>query len=118
MTKQMSSGHIVTEEKIRTIQAKMEGENLDGMSQLFKVLADQNRAKLLYALTEEEALCVHDLAEIANITLANASHHLQKLLKHRLVKKRKEGQRALYSLDDQHVVDLMRSAIDHLKEED
>ena len=50
-----------------------------------------NRAKITYALCQEDELCVCDIANILGVTVANASHHLRTLYKQRIVNYRKEG---------------------------
>ncbi len=42
------------------------------------------------------------------------SHQLRVLRSARLVKFRKDGKEAWYSLDDDHVVKLMRQGLDHV----
>jgi len=104
------------EEKVRRIQAVIRREELRSISQLFKALADENRAKICYALCEEEELCVCDLANIIGSTVATASHHLRTLHKQGIVKYRKEGKMAFYSLDDDHIKELILIALAHQKE--
>ena len=52
----------------------------------------------------------------SGITVANASHHLRTLHKQGLVKFRKEGKLAFYSLDDEHVKQIMLIALAHKSE--
>ena len=104
------------EEKVQRIQAVIRREELRSISQLFKALADENRAKICYALCEEEELCVCDLANIIGSTVATASHHLRTLHKQGIVKYRKEGKMAFYSLDDDHIKELILIALAHQKE--
>ena len=74
------------------------------------------RAKISYALCQDEELCVCDVANIIGSTVATASHHLRTLHKQGLVKYRKEGKLAFYSLDDDHVKQLIIIALAHKKE--
>lgn len=105
------------EAKVNRIQGKMQNEDLSSVAQLFKALADENRAKTSYALCQDEELCVCDVANIIGSTVATASHHLRTLHKQGLVKVRKEGKLAFYSLDDDHVKQLIMIALAHKKEE-
>ncbi|MDI3521974.1 MAG: ArsR family transcriptional regulator, lead/cadmium/zinc/bismuth-responsive transcriptional [Bacillota bacterium] len=82
------------------------------VAELFKALADETRAKILYLLAHEE-FCVCDLATILGTTVSNVSHHLRLLRAQHLVKYRREGKMALYSLDDAHVLHLISEACDH-----
>ena len=104
------------EAKVNRIQGKMQKEDLSSVAQLFKALADENRAKISYALCQDEELCVCDVANIIGSTVATASHHLRTLHKQGLVKYRKEGKLAFYSLDDDHVKQLIMIALAHKKE--
>nr|WP_242656318.1 metalloregulator ArsR/SmtB family transcription factor [Desulfofundulus thermosubterraneus] len=87
-----------------------------GLSELFKVLGDETRTKILYLLSYRE-LCVCDLAEILEMSLPAVSHHLRLLKAMRLVKYRREGKMVYYSLDDDHIVNLIREAQAHFAEE-
>ncbi len=104
------------EAKVNRIQGNMQNEDLSSVAKLFKALADENRAKISYALCQDEELCVCDAANIIGSTVATASHHLRTLHKQGLVKYRKEGKLAFYSLDDDHVKQLIMIALAHKKE--
>ena len=104
------------EAKVNRIQGNMQNEDLSSVAKLFKALADENRAKISYALCQDEELCVCDVANIIGSTVATASHHLRTLHKQGLVKYRKEGKLAFYSLDDDHVKQLIMIALAHKKE--
>ncbi|MGM0777118.1 MAG: ArsR/SmtB family transcription factor [Bacillota bacterium] len=104
------------EDKVNRIQGELVKEDLSGAAQLFKALADENRAKISYALTRDEELCVCDIANIIGATVATASHHLRTLRKQGIVKFRKEGKLAFYSLDDDHIRQLMMIALEHRNE--
>lgn len=104
------------EAKVKRIQGEMQKEDISSVSQLFKALADENRAKISYALCQDEELCVCDVANIIGATVATTSHHLRTLHKQGIVKYRKEGKLAFYSLDDEHIRQLMVIALAHKKE--
>lgn len=86
-----------------------------GLSELFKVLGDETRTKIVYLLAHRE-LCVCDLAQVLDMSLPAVSHHLRLLKVLRLVKYRREGKMVYYSLDDEHIVSLIREAQDHFVE--
>lgn len=88
--------------------------DVSGLAELFKVLGDETRTKILYLLSQDE-LCVCDIATILDTTVSNVSHHLRLLKGARLVKYRKEGKNVFYSLDDEHVLNLFREGFDHVK---
>ena len=87
-----------------------------GLSELFKALGDETRTRILYLLSLQE-LCVCDIAEIMEMSLPAVSHHLRLLKALRIVKYRREGKQVYYSLDDEHVVELIRLAQEHFQEE-
>jgi DNA-binding transcriptional ArsR family regulator len=104
------------EEKVKRVQASLETVELRDTAQLFKALADPTRLKIAYALVQEDELCVCDVANIINSSLSTASHHLRLLRNMGLAKYRKEGKLVFYSLDDDHVKQLVQLAFDHSKE--
>ena len=104
------------EEKVNRIQGDLQTVDISSVAKMLKAIADENRAKITYALCQEEELCVCDIANILGITVANASHHLRTLHKQGLVKFRKEGKLAFYSLDDEHVKQIMLIALAHKSE--
>ncbi|WP_319475822.1 metalloregulator ArsR/SmtB family transcription factor [Marispirochaeta aestuarii] len=87
-----------------------------GLSELFKVLADETRTRILYLLSQRE-LCVCDLALIMEMSLPAVSHHLRLLKVMRLVSYRREGKQVYYRLNDEHVTDLIQTAREHYLEE-
>ncbi|HAV21210.1 MAG TPA: transcriptional regulator [Firmicutes bacterium] len=89
---------------------------VDGLSQVFRVLGDETRTKLIYLLSLKE-LCVCDLAEILGISVPAVSHHLRLLRAMRLVRRSRDGKHVYYTLDDDHIVTLIRQAKEHYSEE-
>ncbi|MBD7937580.1 transcriptional regulator [Heyndrickxia sporothermodurans] len=104
------------EEKVNRIQGDLQSIDIVSVSQMLKAIADENRAKITYALCQDEELCVCDIANIVGVTVANASHHLRTLHKQGIVKFRKEGKLAFYSLDDDHIKQIMMIALAHKNE--
>ncbi|HOV62699.1 MAG TPA: metalloregulator ArsR/SmtB family transcription factor [Spirochaetia bacterium] len=87
-----------------------------GLSEIFKVLGDETRTKILFLLSQQE-LCVCDLANVLQMSMPAISHHLRLLKALRLVKYHREGNMVYYSLDDEHVLNLIRDAQAHFAEE-
>ena len=83
-----------------------------GLSELFRALADETRTRILYLLSERE-LCVCDLAHLLELSLPAVSHHLRLLRMMRLVRPRRNGKQVFYTLDDDHVLSLIRVAQEH-----
>ncbi|RLL46809.1 transcriptional regulator [Oceanobacillus piezotolerans] len=95
------------EEKVERIQRGIQSIDIASMTQIFKVMASENRAKIIYALCQDEELCVCDIASIIGVSIANTSHHLRTLHKQGMVNFRKEGKLAFYSLQDEHVKEIL-----------
>lgn len=100
----------------RTRELKERILDVAGLSELFKVLGDETRTKIVYLLSKKE-LCVCDIAELLDMSLPAVSHHLRLLKALRLVKYRRDGRMVYYSLDDDHIVNLIREAQEHFAEE-
>lgn len=104
------------EPKVRKVQKALEQQDIKSMSKMFKVLADETRMKIVFALCEEDELCVCDVANITGASLATASHHLRSLKQLGVAKYRKEGKLAFYSLEDDYVRQLVYLASTHSEE--
>ena len=87
-----------------------------GLSELFKVLSDETRVKILYLVSQRE-LCVCDLAFLLEMTLPAISHHLRFLKALRFVRSRKDGKNVFYALEDNHVLTLIGQAREHYIEQ-
>ncbi|GBE57206.1 hypothetical protein BMS3Abin01_00118 [bacterium BMS3Abin01] len=83
------------------------------LADLFQVMADPTRLRIISLLAETE-LCVCDIAAALEMTPSAVSHQLRVLRMAQLVKFRKEGRMAYYSLDDDHVLKLYTQSLDHL----
>lgn len=102
------------EEKVNRI--KKEVVVTEGLGQIFKALGDDTRIRIIYALSKEE-LCVCDVAQIIDATVAAASHHLRLLKNMGLAKSRKQGKMVFYSLNDACVKTIIEAALQHYKGE-
>lgn len=87
-----------------------------GLSEIFKILGDETRTKILYILAQQP-LCVCEIATIMGMTLPAISHHLRLLKALRLVKNNRNGKLVYYALDDQHILNLIREAQAHFMED-
>ena len=84
------------------------------MSQLFKVLSDETRLKVLLLLLEHEECNVTFLTQSLEKEQSAVSHQLQILRRNHLVKTRREGKGIYYSLDDDHVKTLLTMTKEHI----
>jgi DNA-binding transcriptional ArsR family regulator len=78
--------------------------------EVFRMLADATRIRVLWALTDGES-SVNELAEMAGKSAPSVSQHLAKLRMARLVRTRREGTTIFYSLENEHVRQLVIDAV-------
>ena len=78
-------------------------------------MGDNTRINLLWALEEEE-LCVGDLAVLLDMTKSAVSHQLRALRQSKLIRARRDGKNIYYSLNDDHVKDILEMALEHISE--
>ena len=64
----------------------------------------------------QEELCVCDLASLIGISQSAISHQLRVLRNTNLVKYRKDGRIAYYSLDDDHISSILTAGLKHVEE--
>lgn len=84
------------------------------LAETFKILGDPTRIKILHILSKQE-MCVCDIAAALYMGQSAISHQLRTLRSARLVKYRKDGKVAWYSLDDEHIVALMSQGLKHVE---
>lgn len=106
----------VNREKVLSVQERMKPETtIQRLAETFRVLGDPTRVKILFALSQEE-LCVCDIANLLGTTNSAVSHQLRVLRNMRLVRYRKDGKMAFYSLDDDHIRNLFDEGLRHVAE--
>ncbi|XMB67880.1 metalloregulator ArsR/SmtB family transcription factor [Mycoplasmatota bacterium zrk1] len=86
---------------------------LKNTSNLFKILGNETRLKIVDVLKENE-LCVCDIAVLIDMTQSAVSHQLSMMKKGGVVKYRKEGVIIYYSLNDNHIKDIYETAYNHI----
>ncbi|MDP2327368.1 MAG: metalloregulator ArsR/SmtB family transcription factor [Dehalococcoidia bacterium] len=87
-------------------------DQVDLAVEVFRMLADATRVRLLWALLGEE-LSVNDLASSVGKLPTSVSQHLAKLRMARLVRARREGTHVFYRIENDHVRQLIRDAMFH-----
>jgi DNA-binding transcriptional ArsR family regulator len=90
-------------------------ETLFQLSELFSVLSEVTRLKIVSTLQKGE-LCVQDIAQTIDMSVSAVSHQMRLLKTMRLVKFRKFGKMKYYSLDDSHIEQLLQIAHQHVEE--
>lgn len=89
---------------------------VNALVETFRAMSDPTRVRIIAALAVQE-LCVCDLANILGLTGSAVSHQLRLLRGQKLVKYRKAGKVAFYSLDDKHIEHLFAEGVRHVKAE-
>ncbi len=106
----------VDSEKVEECRRNMIDENeYDDMSMIFTMFADSTRLKIMSALFTNE-LCVGDLAALLQMSQSAISHQLASLKKTKLVTSRKIGKLVYYSMADDHIKNMYRMALEHIRE--
>lgn len=90
-------------------------EHLCDLADLYRVFADSTRVRLLWELTKSE-LCVSELCEALGASQSAISHQLRTLRAAKLVKARRVSRMMKYSLLDDHVHQLLKVGLDHVRE--
>jgi DNA-binding transcriptional ArsR family regulator len=85
------------------------------LADLFRLLGDPTRARLLCALLEDGELCVSDLAARVGAPESTVSHALGLLRGAGVVRNRRDGRVIYYALDDAHVRLLLDLSLAHLR---
>ena len=112
---EMCDCNVIHENVVENVKSKMlDSEFISEISTFFKILGDNTRVKILFALDHNE-MCVCDIANVLNMTKSSISHQLSYLKDLNIVKSRKSGKEVYYSLDDEHVKEVFEVAISHIE---
>ncbi|HGY56279.1 MAG TPA: ArsR family transcriptional regulator [Caldithrix abyssi] len=116
MANDVCSTNIVDQKKVNRVSGVLPSADINqSMAEAFKALGDPTRLRIVQALALEE-LCVCDLSALIDVSVSAISHQLRLLRNLKLVKFRKEGKMAYYSLDDDHVRELITITRAHVLE--
>lgn len=108
--------NVVHQETVNKVRKNMlDDRHLYDLAELFKIFGDSTRINILNALNISE-MCVCDIAAALDMKQSAISHQLRVLKQSKLVKYRKEGKAVYYSLDDQHVNQILNQGLIHLDE--
>ncbi len=106
--------NVIHQKQVEQATKNMPGEYLvSEAAELFSLLGDNSRLRILQALNTTE-LCVCDLAAILNTSSSAVSHQLRLMRTKGLVRYRKEGKIAYYSIADNYVRDVLSNTFEHL----
>lgn len=96
------------------MEKELQMEFVQEMAEFFKIFGDGTRIRVLQTLMEGEKN-VGDMAEALEMSQSAVSHQLRVLRQNDLVKYRKEGKVVFYSLDDEHVENVLQQGMAHLR---
>lgn len=86
------------------------------LAELFRLLGDPNRIRILYALAEVDEMCVHEIAEAVEASETKVSQAMRLLRAAGAVRNRRDGRHVYYRLDDDHIrtlLDISRAHVAH-----
>ncbi len=108
--------HALDSAALAGVQQRLLGtDTVHDVAELFKLLGDPTRVRMVDALSHGER-CVCDLATLVGLSESAVSHQLRLLRGARLVRVRRSGRQAFYSLDDHHVLGLVHDTRRHVEE--
>lgn len=91
-------------------------ETTDAVCTVLKLLGEPSRLRIVLALNEGE-MCVYHIVQAVGSTQSAVSHQLRILKDNKIIKSRREGQTIVYSLDDEHIMQIVRLVQIHVEEE-
>lgn len=97
------------------VERSIPADEVTRITELFRLLGDPTRVRLLYALVEAGELCVCDLAAVVGVPETSVSHALRLLRTAGIVRTRRGGRMVYYSLTDAHVRLLLDVSAEHLR---
>ncbi|MBM7582525.1 ArsR family transcriptional regulator [Caldicoprobacter guelmensis] len=110
------SDYIIHQDTLNDIYKKALSEDVvNDLAEFFKVFGDPTRLRILHALSVAE-MCVCDLCEFLGMNQSAVSHQLKILRHSRLIKYHREGRNVYYSLDDEHIGQIMKVGLQYLME--
>ncbi len=87
-------------------------EKIAWICDVFRVLSEPSRLKIVLSLLNEER-CVYDILQVVGGTQSALSHQLRVLKDNRVLRARREGQNMYYSLADEHVRQIVEMGLRH-----
>ena len=108
--------HLSNEKAVSAARNQIPDPNiLNYIAQFFGLLSDPTRLRIVIALKITE-LCVHEISETIDLSISAVSHQLRLLKTAKMVKSRREGKMVYYSLDDEHIEQLISVVENHVRE--
>lgn len=106
---------VIDAERVAETRARgVDGDVAANVANLFKLLGDPGRVRMLEALAHAGELCVCDLAAVVDMAESPVSHSLRLLRNAGVVRPRRAGRQVFYRLDDDHVRLLLELSVEHV----
>ena len=116
MSEMKESRPIINGELVQTMSQRLIDErSLMNLADFYKLFSDESRLKILYLLTMNE-MCVSDIAATLNMNQSTVSHQLKTLRNSRIVKYRRDAKVVYYSLDDDHIGQILLQGMLHVSD--
>lgn len=106
---------MIDAERVTAVRAALPPEeDVADLADVFGLLADPGRLRLMTSLLEAGELCVCDLSAATGMGESAVSHALRLLRAHRVVQSRRAGRMSYYRLADSHVRLLLDLGLQHI----
>ena len=101
------------EELVKRAKANLpKTEAVEKICNIFRVLSEPSRLKIVWALREGE-MCVYHIVNACDGNQSAVSHQLRVLKDNGIIKSRREGQNILYSIADEHILEILDMSEKH-----
>lgn len=91
----------------------LSSSDVEQMCQIFHILSDASRLKIVLALINGD-MCVYHLTEVCDSSVSAVSHQLRVLRDNNIVRSKRMGKNVEYSIADNHVREIVEMAVAHL----
>ena len=104
------------EDAVARVKERMPSEDeYSDLSEFFKIFGNPTRLKIISLLSVKD-LCVCDICEALDLNQTTVSNQLRILRANNIVKYKKEGKMARYSLTDLHIEMIYKVGLEHILE--
>lgn len=98
----------------RAKKAELSEETLEATCNIFKMLSEPSRLKIVLALLEGE-MCVYHIVEATGGKQSAVSHQLRVLKDGKVIRARRNGQNVVYSIVDEHIAQMTAIGVEHAR---
>ena len=98
------------EQELDKVNNIIETDSVENKANIFKILGDLNRIKIVELLAHYNKLCVYEISQFIDASVATTSHHLITLRNSGVITSEKHGKRVVYAMDNQEVMSLLKVA--------